>query len=150
MVEIVCLESLLAKFGSNSWSMAREYLSKIVKDIELGYKKWETLDPCIDSTAWCYAQKMVGKPNKGNSNQSSKGQNIQKLCTSYDTFRKEGCSYENSDPGESCIYLHHCSNCRQRGFPGRRHKAINCREGDNSTNSNITSNSSAAPVVTSS
>ena len=158
VLEITCLESGLSDFDSFSWRVSREYNFKILKDIELGYKNWKFLDKCIDSTAWTYAQKMVQPKKQPNPTQNSRGggQNAnQKLCTTYNTFRKEGCYFEHNNPGESCVFLHHCSNCRQRGFPGRKHKAIDCREegfnqnsNSNPPNSNVTSVSSN-PAVTS-
>ena len=150
--------SSLSDFDSHSWRVAREYDNKIVKDIEQGFKSWESLDKCIDPTAWTYARELVPKPNKAESNQNKSQQNSnQKLCTTYNTFRKEGCSYEHSNPGEKCVYLHFCSKCRQKGFPNRRHKAINCQDNTPATtNSGATQNTantntiaSASPVVTS-
>ena len=145
--------------------MAKEYNARIVKDISLGFKSWETLDRSIDSSAWCYAQKMVPK-KQGGQNQGSKGSNSsnssnssQKLCTTWNTFKKDGCSWENSNPGETCVFAHYCSSCKQRGFPNRRHKAINCRDSansnsqnsntqnSNSQNANVTSNSAASSAV---
>ena len=147
VLEIVCLESDLNEFDSISWHTAREYDNKILQDISQGFKRWETLDQCIDSTAWTYAQKMTVK-SKGVQNQNqNKGQNgTQKLCTTFNTFRKEGCSFEHNNPGEKCIFLHHCSTCRQKGFPNRKHKAIHCKGDDNSNSTNLTFNSSAAPA----
>ena len=96
----------------------------------MGFKTWLGLDKCIDSSAWQYARELV--PPKSRSEQgSNKSQNSsQKLCTTFNTFRKEGCSFEFNNPGERCIYLHACSKCRQKGFPNRPHKAINCKENE--------------------
>ena len=161
VLEITCLGSNLTDFNSHSWRIAKEYDLKKVKDIEQGYKTWESLDKCIDPTAWTYAREMVppSKP-KENSNQNVKSQSQnsqQKFCTTYNTFRNgNGCSYEYSNPGETCVYQHSCSNCRQKGFPNRRHKSIHCREDNSQTNNSINSNSTvtssvsvSAPVVTS-
>ena len=49
--EISCLGSNLADFDGYSWRVGREYNTKIVKDIENGYKTWESLDRNIDPTA---------------------------------------------------------------------------------------------------
>ena len=158
MLEICCLGSGLSDFDSHSWRVAREYDFKIIKDIEQGFKTWEKLDKCIDPTAWTYARELVPK-SKAEPNQNKNQQNSnQKLCTTYNSFRKEGCSYEHNNPGEKCVYLHFCSNCRQKGFPNRRHKAINCRDegvpkntnsGAAQTTSNTNTATPSAPVVTS-
>ena len=99
----------------------------------MGYKTWQNLNPCIDPSAWNYAKEMAPKPNKpsqtGKSSNQNSGQNPnQKMCTTYNTFRKEGCSYEHSNPGENCIYIHACSTCRQKGLGLKRHKAHQCTE----------------------
>ena len=122
-LEIVCLGSSLSDFDSYSWKVAREYDSKIVKDIEQGYKTWGNLNRCIDPSAWNFAKEMVPKHNKPaqNAKNSNSSQNSnQKMCTTYNTFRKEGCSFEHSNPGENCIFIHACSTCRQKGL-GLKH-----------------------------
>ena len=42
--EMVCLGSKINEFDSHAWKVGREYDAKIVKDIEMGYKNWATLD----------------------------------------------------------------------------------------------------------
>ena len=128
VLEIACLGSVIRDFDSHSWRIAREYDSKILQDISMGFKTWLNLDKCIDSSAWQYARELV--PPKAKSDQiSNKTQNpSQKLCTTFNTFRKDGCSFEFNNPGEQCVYLHACSKCRQKGYPNRPHKAINCRD----------------------
>ena len=128
-LEIVCLGSSLSDFDSYSWKIAREYDSKVVKDIEQGYKTWENLNRCIDPTAWKYAEEMIPKPSKPAQNAKNSNQNSnQKMCTTYNTFRKEGCSYEHNNPGENIVYVHACSTCRQKGLGSKRHKAHQCPE----------------------
>ena len=147
VLDITCLDSSLSEFDSASWRVARSYSDKILKDIELGYKSWLTLDKCIDSSAWNYAQKMVPeqskKSNAKNSNQNSNNSS-QKMCTTFNTFRRgDSCAFEFNNPGENCIYLHHCSACNKRGYPNRKHKAFNCRE-EAKLNANQTVTSAAA------
>ena len=66
------------------------------------------------------------------------------MCTTYNTFKKDGCSYEHSNPGESCIYLHACSTCRQKGLGLKRHKAHQCPEGRSPVSQNSVPTVSAA------
>ena len=46
--EMTCLGSSLADFDHYSWRVAKEYDSRIVKDIEMGYKSWTSLDRNFD------------------------------------------------------------------------------------------------------
>ena len=152
VLDITCLVSSLNEFDSFSWKIAKCYDEKILSDLEQGYKRWSTLDKCIDSTAWNYAQRMVpaeSKPTKNQRNQNS-NQTNQKMCTTYNTFRRgESCAFEFNNPNENCVYLHQCSACNKRGFPNRRHKAFNCRdEARLNNNQNVTY--ATPPVVTTS
>ena len=140
--------SNLSDFDSQSWRVAREYDSKILKDIERGYKTWEKLDQCIDSTAWTYAKEMIptSKANSNN-NKANSNPNAARNCTTFNTFRKEGCSYEFNNPGERCVYVHACSKCKVKG-----HKSIYCTNTNNPNNPTLTpsvSSGPAGPVVTS-
>ena len=149
VLEITCLESNLQEFSSNSFKVAKAYSNKIYSDIEEGYKAWESLDKCIDSTAWNYAVRMVPAVSKSQTQSKSQSTNSnsnssQKICTTWNTFRNgEGCHFEYTNPGQSCVFLHHCSTCRQKGFPNRRHKAIHC----NFSNSNSQTASPVPPAV---
>ena len=141
VLEITCLESNLLEFNSNSFKVAKEYDKVILSDIQEGYKTWESLDRCIDSTAWNVAIRMVPAVTK--SQPQSKSQNnsnsSQKICTTWNTFRSgEGCHFEFTNPGQKCVYLHHCSTCRQKGFPNRHHKAIHCNQGNSQSASTVT------------
>ena len=130
---------------------------RVLQSIEQGYTTWETLSQTIDSAAWTFARDLVqpkGKQQGQGQVTKGQGQNSQKLCSTYNTFKKEGCAYENSNPGETCMFVHQCSACNKRGFPNRKHKSKNCRdEARLNSNSNtpapqpLTSNS--APPVTS-
>ena len=134
--------SSLSDFCSNSWSIARDYDYKILRDLERGYKSWLTLDKCIDSTAWAYSKEMNlprGQKGGNNSNRNSNSNNGQKICTTYNSFRKDGCSWEHNNPGEKCIFLHACSVCRVKG-----HKAPQCDKNFNKPNSGTSAATPAA------
>ena len=107
--EILCLSSSLSDFDTQQWRVAREYDRKIISDIEFGLKQWESLKNCIDPTGWSYAKQMVTQNQEfANSKSPDRGQ---KICTTYNNFRKQGCHYEHST-GKSCIFLHQCSVCK--------------------------------------
>ena len=148
--EIVGLGSGLADFDHYIWKVAREYDSKILQNIEHGLKNWETLDKTIDPTAWTMAKEIVPKakvpsqsqPGK-NSNNSNNGQQ-QKMCTTWNSFRQEGCHYESNNPGQSCVFLHFCSHCKSKGF-NRKHKLWQCS--DAAKAANVPPVSVAVPVT---
>ena len=132
--EITCLGSNISDLQSYGFSVARDYNEKIVSDIEVNLKSWETLDKNIDAMAWAYSKELNprSKPNLTGpvkTNTSGGSGNSQKLCTTFNTFRKEGCHFEHQNPGETCVYLHNCSRCRSKGLQ-RKHKAWQCPDSE--------------------
>ena len=66
VMDIVCLASSPSDFDIKAWKIGREYDTKIIQYIEHGFKNWETLDRCIDPTAWNYAKEILSKSKKIN------------------------------------------------------------------------------------
>ena len=146
VLEIVCLSSSLSDFDNNAWKIGKFYNSRIINDIEIGIKRWEGLDKAIDPTAWQFAKELLvkSKPPQNQTKNPVNNSNV-RICTTYNTFRKDGCSYEHNNPGETCVFLHVCNKCR------KKHKAWQCTE-DKSQNSNsstasLPSSGSGTPVT---
>ena len=114
MLEIVCLSSLVGDFDSNAWHIRKEYDARVISDIEVQIKKWETLDKAIDPGAWQFAKEFVAKSKTTGPNQSKTQGNSTRICSTWNTFRNDGCSWEHSNPGESCVFLHICSKCKKK------------------------------------
>ena len=144
MLEISCLGSSLAEYDTNSWRIAREYDSKIIRDIELGHKTWESLNKSIDPTAWTFAREIV--PPKAKKDLDKPMGKSQKLCTTWNSFKQNGCHYESNNQGETCVYQHACSKCKAKGLI-RKHKAWQCDEVETVSKS-PSSNASKSTVVT--
>ena len=60
---------------------------------------------------------------------SSNPNNQQKMCTTWNNCRQDGCQYEVNNPGQNCIFLHLCSRCRSKGNY-RKHKLWQCTESE--------------------
>ena len=134
VLEMVCLGSSLSDFDTHSWKIGKEYDKKIIRDIEQGFKSWQTLDRSIDPTAWAYARELVPpKPRINNPGKTVSSAQIGsgKVCTTWNTFRKEGCHYEFHNQGETCVFQHFCSKCKVKGLQ-KKHKAWQCNETDTS------------------
>ena len=96
VLEIVCLESNLQEFHSYSWSIAKQYDIRILKDIEQSFKSWETLDKSIDSSAWNFAIRMVPPVKNQNLNQKSQIQiQILKKCVPLGTLSNKMAAHTN-------------------------------------------------------
>ena len=108
--EIVCLSSELVDFQTESFKVGYEYDSRLLGDLEIGVKSWLNLDRCIDSTCWAYAQKMVSTSNSDPSQSFTEhSEIIHRRCSSWNSFKKDGCQFEFLNPGKSCKYVHCCS-----------------------------------------
>ena len=131
VLEIALLGSGLNDYDSPAWRVSRDYNEKIVKDVEFGIKSFEFLSKSIDPMAWTLAKELQkpskSNPQNGKSNVSNNG--TQKMCTTWNSFRNEGCQWEHSHPGESCVYQHICSFCKGKGL-SRKHKFWQCLEKD--------------------
>ena len=149
VLELTCLASNVNDFENYGFRVARAYNDKVVHDVEMGTKSWLTLGKPIDAMSWSYA-KEVTKPNPKPNNQQTKANptnRVQKICTTWNSFRKEGiCHYEFSNPGESCVYLHHCSKCKAKGL-SKRHKEFQCTESENTASASAAPSSSVTPVT---
>ena len=146
VLEISCLGSNLSDFDSQGWKVGREYDSKVIQDIELGLRKWETLGKTICPTSWTYAKELVSKqkPAPTQTKQNNNSSANLKLCTTWNSFRKPGCSYEHNNPGEQCVYLHICSRCKTTKGVNLKHKLWKCTENDQN---NRAANTSGAVTV---
>ena len=141
--EIVSLSSSLTDFDSTAWRIGKAYNDRIVSDIEFANKSWDTLDKGIDSTAWQLAKELVVKAKTSQTQNRPQGNNSNstKICTTWNTFRKEGCYYEYTNPGEVCVFQHICSRCK------RRHKAWQCPSPEEKSGS-ASSSALTAPAST--
>ena len=52
VLDIACLGSQISDFDSHAWRTAKDYDFLTIKEIQEGYKTWETLRRSIDSTIW--------------------------------------------------------------------------------------------------
>ena len=137
----MCLGSSLEDFNPISWRIGREYNARLVKDIEVGLKDWENLSKSIDPTCWTLAKECVSPPDHESvlsepesflsepesvfsepEPVESEWSDDQKMCTSWNVFRKNGCQYEFLYPGAVCKFKHQCSICLNP------HKALHCPE----------------------
>ena len=83
-------------------------------------KDWEHLNNCIDPTGWSYAKQLVPNMESLSANSQKFEDGGEKICTTFNQFRKQGCHFEHRNPDKSCKYVHQCSIC------SGGHKAWQC------------------------
>ena len=133
--EIACLSSNLSQYSEASWLVAREYDTRIISDIESGSKSWETLSIGIEPNAIYCAKETVENRSKAKKakDPSKKGDaNPRKDprkngCTTYNSHRSsDGCYWESQNRGETCVFAHYCSWCKENRNVEEKHKSFNC------------------------
>ena len=134
--EIACLSSKLDSFNENSWLVAREYDTRVISEIESGSKSWDSLSIGIEPDSIYCAKETVDirlKAKKKEPNPNPRGvksgieKKDKKLCTTYNSHRSsEGCYWEHLNKGESCVFDHYCSWCKQNRSVVEKHKVLSC------------------------
>ena len=155
VMDIVCLASDPSQFDNPAWKIGNFYNEKIVRDVELGFKHWETLDRCIDPAGWAYAKEILAKTNQKSNQSNNKSQGNQnqnssaKMCTTYNHFRGEGCQYKFNNPRQQCVFQHICGSCKAKGLV-RKHKSWQCNASQNTLpNPSFSTAPPQLPTVTS-
>ena len=132
--EISALSSKLDSYSEQSWLVAREYDSRVISDIEAGGKSWESLSGGIEpDSIYCAKetvenrQKLKKAPKIDKDRKSGDEKKIKKLCTTYNTHRSsEGCYWEHQNQGQSCVFDHYCTWCKQNRNVAEKHKLSAC------------------------
>ena len=131
--EIACLSSSLSSFSESAWHIAREYDNRVISDIESGAKSWNSLSNGIEPDSIYCAKETVENRLKAKKTNSSKdikkdpAKKDRKACTTFNTHRSsEGCFWEHQNKGETCVFEHFCSWCKQNRNAVEKHKAFNC------------------------
>ena len=135
--EVVCLSSNLTAFTDNAWQVAREYDTRVIADIESGAKHWETLSNGLETDAIYCAKETVENRNKAKKPSRDPPKDpkkprdgkssFSKVCSTFNTHRSsDGCFWEHSNKGETCVFDHFCSWCKANRDVKEKHKALNC------------------------
>ena len=133
--EIACLSSNISAYSDHSWQVAREYDIRVISDIESGVKTWSSLSNGLETDAIYCANQLIELRNKAKkgtkdpkeSKDLKKSRDTKKLCTTFNTHRaSEGCYWEHNNRGETCIFEHYCSWCKENRDVKEKHKALNC------------------------
>ena len=135
--EIACLSSTLTSFCDPSWQIAREYDARVIADIEAGDKSWDTLSNGLETDSIYCAKEVVELKNKAKKptkpeKKASEDKFVKKDpkktgCTTYNSHRaSEGCYWEHTNKGESCVFDHFCSWCKVNRNVVEKHKSLHC------------------------
>ena len=128
--EVACLSSNLSSFCDPAWQLAREYDTRVVSDIESGAKTWQSLSNSLEPDAIYCANQLVeqrSKVKKTKDNPKKVKDLSTKACTTYNSHRSsEGCAWEHRNDGQTCVFEHYCSWCKNNRDVKEKHKLVNC------------------------
>ena len=134
--EVACLSSNLASFTDPAWQVAREYDARVIADIEAGVKTWDSLSNGLETDAIYVAKETVDLKNKAKKplrdpkdpkKPKEPRDPKNKPCSTYNSHRSsEGCYWEYTNKGGSCVFEHFCSWCKINRDVKEKHKEISC------------------------
>jgi len=127
VLETAALHSTATDFQCQGWTIARDYNTRVMADLDQGEVTWPTI-----ATAACVIR---------NYNQAvhccqvrppppREGGGTQPICKSYNTTAAatidgHSCWFEASNHGRTCKYRHICSRCATTGLKAP-HKEMDC------------------------
>ena len=123
VLETAALHSSATDFQCQGWTIARDFDSRVMADLEQGEVTWPTI-----ATAACVTRNYNQAVH---CNQFKPPQRLNDtdapVCGSYNSGTTEGssCSYEANNPGRRCRYKHVCSHCITLGH-SLPHKQVDC------------------------
>ena len=136
ILQVVVTNSTNTEYNDRTWSIAREYSNRIMKDLEEGSKSWKSMGPGMQTDAYIFskdainaAAKLAPKTPKAPGPQKS-------TCYNYNTVSNEDqkCAFEVANPGKRCNRTHSCSHCLLSLNKFFNHRAMDCerkkRNGD--------------------
>ena len=126
VLETAALHSTATDFQCQGWTIARDYNTRVMADLDQGEVTWPTIATAASVTR-NYNQAVhccqVRPPPRREVGAS------QPICASYNTTAatNEGfnCRFESLNPGRTCRYRHVCTRCATTGI-NAPHKEMDC------------------------
>ena len=131
-LEICCQNSSATDFSGYSWTLARDYASKVSDEVEQQLITWQDLDSGVRTASLVSAQMENPRPPpKFELKKNLKPGEKKDTCTTYNKCTSEGkCDYEVANPDKSCQKKHECSWCIIHKKQSWRHQAWKCKNKD--------------------
>ena len=134
-LEICCQNSNATDFTGYSWTLARDYASKVSEEVDQSLMSWQDLDTGVRTSTLVSAQMEHPRPlppaPKYEPRVPLKQAEKKDTCTSYNKCTTAGkCDYEVTNPDKSCLKKHECSWCIIHKKQSWRHQAWKCKNKD--------------------
>ena len=125
ILEVCCLSCSSTDFVGYSWTLARDYASKVDNEVEQKLASWQGMQAGVRTATLVSAQMEHPRPVGVKDPKKLEKKDV---CTTYNRCKTEGkCEYEVSHPGKSCQRKHECSYCKEKKKQSFKHQAWNCQ-----------------------
>ena len=129
-LEVCCLNSTASDFTAYSWTLARDYATKVDNEVEQRLTTWQDMPAGVRTSTLVSAQMEHPRPAPKHVFDPKKPPLADKkeLCTTYNKCTTENkCEYEVTHPDKTCLRKHECSWCRINKRQGWKHQAWKCK-----------------------
>ena len=131
VLEVCCLSSSSTDYTGYSWTLARDYASKVDNEVDQKLIHWQNMQAGVRTATLVSSQMEHPRPPPpARGDREVKGGKVEKkeLCTTYNKCKTDGkCEYEVTHPGKTCQRKHECSYCREKKKQSWRHQAWACQ-----------------------
>ena len=134
-LEICCQNSTSSEFVGFGWTLAKDYSTKLVAEIDQGRATWQDMGLEVKTSTLMSATMENPRPvQKIEKKKVDYKLDKRELCTTYNKCTTENkCDYEVQNPGKTCQRRHECSWCRLKKNQSWKHQESRCRNKESST-----------------
>ena len=128
ILQVVVTNSSNSEYNDRTWSIAREYSNRIMKDLEEGSKNWKSMGPGMQTDAYIFSKDAINAASKEAPKPTKSSQ--KSTCYSYNNVSNEDqkCAFEVANPGKRCHKTHACSHCLYSINKFHNHRAMECEK----------------------
>ena len=136
-LEICCQNSTSSEFTGFGWTLAKDYSTKLVAEIEQGRATWQDMGLEVKTSTLMSATMENPRPAlKPDTNRRKLEDKSDKkeICATYNKCTTENkCDYEVQNPGKTCQRKHECSWCKAKKNQSWKHQESRCKNKEANT-----------------
>ena len=127
-LEVCCQNSGATDFTGYSWTLAKDYATKLSDEIEQGKTTWQQLPSEVKTSTLMSATMENPRPVQRSDPKKIKLDDKKDTCLTFNKCMTENkCDYEVANPTKTCQRKHECSWCRSNRNQSWKHQEWKCR-----------------------
>ena len=127
-LEVCCQNSGATDFTGYSWTLAKDYATKLNDEIEQGKTTWQQLPSEVKTSTLMSATMENPRPVQRSDPKKTKVDDKKDICLTFNRCMTENkCDYEVANPTKTCQRKHECSWCRSNRNQSWKHQEWKCR-----------------------